>query len=432
MELLRALVRIDTSNPPGREREAINLLGRLLAGAGIEPTILARNSERPNLLARVRGRGQAPPLLLYGHVDVVPAAADGWTRNPFAGDVVDGQVWGRGTLDMKGGVAMLVTAFVRAAKQEDAPPGDLLLAVNSDEETGGHHGARFLVDEHAGWFSGVRHALSEFGGYTHHVGGRRLYPIQVAQKRRCVLRATVRGAGGHSATPLRGQTMARLAAVLRALDRRRLPAHVTPIVRAMVLVMAEGLPAWQRAGLRALVRPRATAPVLRIAGPLAADLDPLFRNTLAATVARAGEARNVLPAAASLELDGRLLPGQEPEDLVREATAILPRDVTLEVLERDPPAVRRHPDLELVPLLSEVLREEDPAGHPFPLVTPGMTDARIYDALGIQTYGFLPMRLPPGLMPRLLHAVDERVPVAALDAGARALERVVERYRVRS
>ena len=429
VQLLRSLVRLDSSNPPGGERECIELIAATLRTAGIEPRILARETARPNLVARVPGRGEAPPLLLYGHADVVPAQPGEWRHPPFAGEVVDGEIWGRGTLDMKGGLAMLVTAFLRAANRPAAPPGDLLLAVNADEETGGDLGAAYLIREHAELFGGVRHALSEFGGYTQHVGSRRLYPIQVAQKRRCTLRLTVTGRGGHSASPHRGQASAGLGAALVAIERRRLPAHVTAPVRAMVEAMADGLPATQAAALHALLRPRLTDAILRIAGKQAEDLDPLFRNTAAATIIRAGDAANVLPTTAHAELDGRLVPGHDPDELLSELRTILPREAELQLVRADPPAQRPKPNLELLALLSEVLREEDPHGHPFPLVTAGMTDARHYDRLGIQTYGFLPMRLPRGRLPELLHAPDERVPAAALIAGAAALGRVIERYR---
>jgi acetylornithine deacetylase/succinyl-diaminopimelate desuccinylase-like protein len=333
---------------------------------------------------------------------------------------------------MKGGLAMLATVILQATRPEAQPPGDLLLVVNSDEEAGGDYGAAWLVDEHPDLFDGVRHALSEFGGYSHHVGTRRLYPVQVAQKQRCSLRATIRGEGGHGASPRRGQVAAKLGAALTAIDRRRLPTHLTAPVRLMIDAMAAGLPAPQRAALHLLLRPAATNPVLRLAGSQADDLDPLLRNTATATIIQAGEAWNALPTEAHIDLDGRLVPGHEPAELLDELAAILPADTTLEILRADPPASRTEPDLELLPLLTAVLREEDPQGHPFPLVTAGMTDARHYDKLGIQTYGFLPMRLPPGLMPQLLHATDERIPVAALAPGVAAIRRVVDRYRPHS
>ncbi|MDQ3608668.1 MAG: M20/M25/M40 family metallo-hydrolase, partial [Actinomycetota bacterium] len=261
VELLQRLLRIDSSNPPGRERECIELLAGELRSAGVEPRDHPRDSERPNLVAGLAARGEAPPLLLHGHADVVPAGSERWRHDPFGASIVDGELWGRGALDMKGGLAMLATVFLQATRPDAAPPGDLIFVVNSDEEAGGQHGAAWLVDEHPELFKGVRHALSEFGGYSHHVGGRRLYPVQVAQKRRCSLRATIRGEGGHGASPRRGQVAGKLGAALTAIDRRRLPTHLTAPVRLMIEAMAGGLPAPLQAALRLLLVPAATDPV---------------------------------------------------------------------------------------------------------------------------------------------------------------------------
>ena len=181
-------------------------------------------------------------LLLYGHIDVVPVEGQNWQHPPFEGKNVDGWIWGRGTLDMKGGIAMMLAAFLRAKAEGLTPPGDVLLLVLSDEEAGGDYGARFLVEEHAGLFDGVRYALGEFGGFPLYVGGRRFYPIQVAEKQRCFLRAVVRGPGGHGALPMRGGAMAKLARLLKRLDRRRLPVHVTPVARRFLETMAACCP----------------------------------------------------------------------------------------------------------------------------------------------------------------------------------------------
>lgn len=222
-ELLQALIRFDTSNPPGNEAACIGFIETLLSEAGLETRVMARRADRPNLIARLRGGGRASPILLHGHVDVVPTVGQEWRYPPFAGTIADGFVWGRGALDMKGGVAMLLAALLRFQAEGLSPPGDVILAVLSDEEAGGDFGARFLVEKHPEQFAGVRHAIGEFGGFRLDVAGRRLYPIQVAEKEICSMRATLRGPGGHGALPMRGGAMARLAGLLRRLDNRRLP-----------------------------------------------------------------------------------------------------------------------------------------------------------------------------------------------------------------
>src|SRR5690348_9671952 len=162
-DLLQDLIRFDTSNPPGNERPCLEFVADVLAEAAIESQFLAKETDRPNLIARIEGGGEAPPLLLYGHVDVVPARPEGWTHQPFSGDAADGVIWGRGALDMKGGVAMLIAALLRVAGRASPPAADLILVLTSDEERGSRLGAKFLVDEHPDVFSGVRYAFSEIG-----------------------------------------------------------------------------------------------------------------------------------------------------------------------------------------------------------------------------------------------------------------------------
>ena len=427
VELLRQLLRYDTTNPPGNEADCIAFVREQLASVGVEAHVYAREPARPNLIARLPGDGRAAPLLLQGHVDVVTTAGQRWTQPPFEGVLVDGEIWGRGALDMKAGVAMLVHAVLRAQAEGVRPPGDLVLCVLADEEHGGDFGARFLVEQHPELFDGIRYALGEFGGFSQELGGRRFYPIQVAEKQICWLRATVRGAGGHGAMINRGGATARLARLLGDLDRGRLPVHVTPVVRRSLETMAEALPRAQATVLRSLLRPRLTDAALRLVGPHARLLEPQLRNTVNATIIRGGEKINVVPSEIHVELDGRSLPGHGPDALVSELRALVGDDIELELVRHDPgPAA---PDLGLFDTLAGVLRELDPQGIPVPLLQVGVTDARFFSRLGIQTYGFLPMRLPPGFaFAPLIHAADERIPVEALEFGAEAVWRAIARF----
>ena len=426
VEVLRELIRFDTSNPPGNERACLEFVAETLAATGIDSRLVAKEPERPNLVARLPGEGKAPPLLLYGHVDVVPAQVSEWKYPPFSGDLVDDVVWGRGALDMKGGVAMLVAALVSAAN-ESPLESDLVFVLTSDEERGSRHGAKFLVEEHADLFQNVRYALGEIGGFTEWVGKRRLYPIQVAEKQRCLLRATVRGAGGHPSTVVRGTAAAKLGRLLRRLDTKRLPAHVAPTAREMLGAMAEALPSYERLALRGLAREPATNPLLRVVGRTAAPLDAILHNTATPTVIHGGENSNVIPTEISVELDGRVLPGQRPEDLVRELEDFAGDLADFELLEVEPPPPAE-PDLTLYPMLADVLRRRDPDGVPIPALLPGYTDARYFGQLGIQTYGFLPMRLPTEITVDLIHAPDERVPADAIRFGTECLVEAIRKY----
>ena len=426
VELLQALLRFDTTNPPGNEAACIDFIRGLLDEAGCESDVYEQVAGRPNLVSRLPG-GDAPPLLLQGHVDVVTTAGQRWVHPPFGGILAGGEIWGRGALDMKAGVAMLVHAFLRARREGSALPGDLVLVVLADEEAGGNHGARFLVEEHPELFAGIRYALGEFGGFTLHTGGRRFYPIQVAEKQICWLKATVRGPGGHGAMINRGGTVARLGKLLRDLDRKRLPVHVTPVVREMVERMASALPRRQATVLRSLLQPRLTDGALRLLGSAAAQFEPMLRNTVSATIIRGGEKINVVPSEIELELDGRALPGFSPGQLIDELHELAGDDVELELVRHD--AGPTEPDLGLFETLGGVIRELDPEGIPVPLLQIGVTDGRFFSRLGVQTYGFLPMRLPPEFaFTKLIHAADERIPVDAVEFGAEAVWRAIQRF----
>jgi acetylornithine deacetylase/succinyl-diaminopimelate desuccinylase-like protein len=426
VELLRELIRFDTSNPPGNERPCIEYVADVLRGSGVEPLIVG-DPERPNLVARLAGTGESPPLLLYGHVDVVPADPAEWQHDPFAADLVDGVVWGRGALDMKAGVAMLVSAFLRGTGEP--PPADLILTLASDEEAGSRLGAKLLVEEHAELFDGVRFALSEIGGFTEWVGGRRLYPIQVAEKQRCLIRATIHGAGGHPSTVVRDTAASNLGKLLTRLDKRRLPVHLTPVVREMLAAMAGALPLHERLALRPLTMPALTDRILDLFGKDAESLDPLLHNTATPTFVRGGDSSNVVPTEIVVEFDGRVLPGHTPQDLVSELEGLLDGPVDLELIDAEP-ASRPDPDLTLYQMLADVLREHDPGGTPMPTLIPGYTDARYFAQLGIQTYGFLPMRLPKQITTALIHAPDERIPAEAVEFGADCVYDAIRRYTV--
>ena len=427
VELLRELIRFDTTNPPGDERECIEHVQRLLAAAGVESQLYARDPARPNLVARLAGSGSGSPLLLYGHVDVVPTAGQQWAHPPFAAELVDGVVWGRGALDMKSGVAMMVTAFMRAKVEGRVPPGGIVLCVLADEEHGGDYGAKFLAEQRPETLAGVKHAFGEVGGISYEVAGKRFYPIQVAEKRMCQMQATVRGPGGHAARPMRGGAMARLGQMLRALDRKRTPVHITPVARQMIESMAAALPGSKGIVLRRLLDPHTTDWALRLMGEQGRALEGVLRNTVNATIVRGGTAVNVIPATIEVELDGRLLPGYGPDDLLAELAAIIGTDIELEVVRYDEgPA---DADLAYYDALATVLRELDPDGVPIPMLLPAVTDARHLSPLGIQTYGFLPLKLPAGFpATTLAHAADERVPADAVRFGAEAVYRALERY----
>lgn len=430
VEILQNLIRFDTTNPPGNEAECIAYVNSLLREAGFETTLLARDPNRPNLIARLKGQGTAPPLLIYGHVDVVTTLGQAWTHPPFEGVIADGCIWGRGALDMKGAVAMMLAAFLRARVENLSAAGDIVLAVLSDEEGGGDYGAKYLVESYPDHFKDIRYALGEFGGARFYFGRNKLYPIMVAEKQICWMRTHLLGPGGHGSVPVRGSAMAKLAHLLQKLDGRRLPVHITPAARQMVEGMASALPFPQNLVLRQLLNPRLTDFILRFLGTRGQGLQPLFHNTVNATIVRGGDTINVIPSEISLELDGRLLPGFKPDDIIAELHRLVGNEVEFDVVRHDPGPPE--PDLGFFDTLAGILREADPGALPVPMLMPGVTDGRFFSQLGIQTYGFMPMNLPRGLeLLKKAHAADECIPVESLEFGANAIYQALQRYRAK-
>lgn len=427
VELLKGLIRFDTTNPPGNEQDCIAFINDRLNQAGFETVVLSKAPRRPNLVTRLPGRGDAPPLLLYGHVDVVPVAGQQWTHPPFEARIADECVWGRGAVDMKGGVAMMLAALLQARAEGFVPAGDIVFAAVSDEEAGGDFGARFLVEEHPHLFEGIRYAIGELGGFAMWVGATKFYPIQIAEKQICWMKATTRGPGGHGSLPLRGGAMAKMGHVLQSMDDKRLPVHISEPTRQMIEAMAAGLSFPAGTLLRQLLVPQLTDGILHILGDRGEIFQPLLRNTVNATVIKGGEKVNVIPSAITVEIDGRLLPGFGPQDMLHELRAIIGADVDLEVVRADSgPA---EPDLGFLPFLAGILTDADPGSVPVPFIVPAVTDARLFSRLGIQTYGFTPMNLPPGFsFMGIVHAANERIPLKAVHFGTRAIYRAIERY----
>ena len=319
---------------------------------------------------------------------------------------------------------MMLTAMLRAKREGLVPAGDVVLAVLSDEERLGFFGARYAVETHASLFEGVHYGIGEFGGFTFHMGGRKFYPIQIQEKQICIAKASVRGQGGHPSYQLREGVMSQLGDTLVKLAQRRAPVRITPMARKTIEGFASGLPFPASLVLRSLLTPGLTDIVLRLLGNQGKAIHPLFRNIVNAWAVSGTSA----PSEAEVQLLGFLLPGQTPADMLAELRPVLGDRVQLEevLFNPGPP----EPDMGLFNTLADILREADPEGTPVPLLVPFATDACFFGRLGIQTYGFTPMKLPRGLnLWDLAHGADERIPVDAVQFGADALYKLLQRYR---
>ncbi len=426
-EILRQLVRFDTTNPPGNEAECIHYIHKLLTDAGIEAQVLAIDEKRPNLVTRLQGRGEAPPLLLQGHIDVVTTANQSWQHPPFEGQSIDGYIWGRGTLDMKGGVAMMLAALLDAKTEGESLPGDIIFTALSDEESGGEVGAKFLVEQHADLFKDVRYALGEVGGFTSYIDGKKFYCVQVLEKQMCWLKAVLRGPGGHGSIPMHSGAVAKLGHLLQQLDQHRLPVHIHPVMHQMLEIMANALTSSPTGPLlHQLLDPARANAVLDQLGPHAHFFDPILHNTVNVTIIQGGHKVNVIPSEIVLEMDGRLLPGYTPDDMFQELHELVGNDVEFELMRYG--EGRTEANMGFFDTLVDIMHDADPDGIVVPILMPAVTDGRYFSQLGIQTYGFLPMDLHEGFdFLRAIHTADERIPVAALDFGTHAIHEAMRR-----
>jgi len=424
-DLLQELIQFETVNPPGNERDCIEWLGDLLDAYGIEYDTYAADPDRPNLLARVPG-GDASPLLLYGHVDVVPVEEDEWSHDPFAGTINDGYIWGRGALDMKSGVAMFLSVFLRAAVADERPAGDLLFLAVSDEEGGGDDGMGFLVEEHPELFADVEYALGEFGGFNFDAGGVETYPIQVNEKQVCWMEVTFRGQSGHASLPTPDTAMGKMASFVEAVDGERLPVHVTPPVESMIEVFVDAVPPSLGEMLETLRDPERTDEMLDRMGEQGRLFDALLHNTANVTRVRGGDKENVVPGEVTVFLDCRLVPGQEPEDVIGELSALTDADPEFDIVRYDPGPSGT--DMGLFDELAGHLEAAAEGSTAIPFVMFGGTDGRHLAKVGVQSYGYTPMQVGDIPFLDLAHSSDERIPVEAVGWGADRVYDAVRGY----
>ena len=429
VEHLRAMLRIDTTNPPGAESACADYLAETLRADGLEPTLVEKVKGRANVVARIKGNGAAPPLLLGAHLDVVEADPKRWRHAPFSGDIADGCIWGRGALDMKNMAAMAVMA-VKLLKRSGAKlRRDVIFAGVADEEAGCDVGSRFLVDEHPELVR-AEYALGEVGGFTLHVQGRRFYPIMVAEKGLCWLRVRARGTPGHGSLPREDNANVRLARAVARLGRRRLPQHTTSFVTEFVQRVGATLPLPQRLILERVLDPRTAPAVLKLLPDrsLARSFAAVLSNTASPTVLRGGNKTNVIPAEATCEIDGRILPGQTESSFLGELRDAIGRDLEFEILKSAPPVVTSE-KTPLFETLCRTLLRHDPEALPVPYLMPGFTDAKSWSRLGTKCYGFVPLKLDAGVrFGDLFHGDDERVPLDGFRWGVKVLYEAVRDF----
>jgi acetylornithine deacetylase/succinyl-diaminopimelate desuccinylase-like protein len=411
VDLLQRLIRLDTTNPPGNETAAAELLRDYLEAAGVECELYARVPERANLVARIRGTSGGPSLALLSHTDVVLADPSEWERDPFGGELVGEEVWGRGALDMKGEVAASAVALASLAREGWRGSGDLIFVAAADEEVGDGFGLQWLVEEHP---AAVRadFSLNEGAGDRVELGGQVLYLCATGEKMSSPFLLRVHGRSGHASMPSIGDNaLVKAAPLVARLGAFQVEPQLIPEVEGFLTALLGAVPP----ATDALARARSIA-------PLAAELiEPLLGMTVSPTRARASDKRNVIPALCEITVDVRLLPGQTPEQAEAALRACLGSgDYDLVNIERQG-GTRSSIGGPLWDAVREFVEAEEPGARPAPICVAGFTDSHwLREAFGTVAYGFFPAReLDSETAARLIHSANERVPVSDLELGVR-------------
>ena len=421
IEILRDLIRIDTTNDgtdsgPG-EAAAAEYVESSLRAAGLEvERFSTTSSRRQAVAARLPGSDpKRPRLLLHGHLDVVPARASDWTVPPFGAEVHDDMVWGRGAVDMKDMDAMLIALARAWSRSGMRAERDLVFLFLPDEEAGGQHGSHWVVDHRPDILDGVSEGVSEVGGFSLTLpDDRRLYLIQTAEKGIAWMRLIAEGTAGHGSALTGDNAVTEVAAAISRIGKHRWPVKLSPTAQHMVAAISEAY------GIELeLEDPVALA---RQLGPVARFIGAGTRNTSNPTMLEAGYKANVIPGEATAVVDGRYVPGEE-HAFLDEIDRLLGPHVRREFINHDV-ALEASYDVPLVDAMRAAIDAEDPGSMVAPYLLSAGTDAKAFSRLGVQGYGFSPLRLPPDLdFTALFHGVDERVPIDAVTFGVRALDR---------
>ncbi|MFM1910299.1 MAG: hypothetical protein RLZZ545_997 [Actinomycetota bacterium] len=422
VKICQELIRIPSINygeGKGDEKAVAEYIVASLREVGISSQIYESAPNRCNVIARLEGRDRSRPgLVVHGHIDVVPANAQDWSVDPFAAEIRDGMIWGRGAVDMKNMDAMILAIVRKWAKTGYKPPRDIVLAFFADEEAGMTFGSRWMAAEHPEVFAGCSEAISEVGGFSVTVtGGKRLYFVEAAQKGIHWMRLTAQGRAGHGSMMNPENALTKLTEAVAKIGRYQWPQRYTRTVKILFSKIAEATgKRYDESDLR---------PLLAEIGPTERMIGATLQNTANPTMLEAGYKANVIPGSASAVIDGRFLPGYEDElnETIRE---IIGPDITIETISRD---IALEIDFEgdLVEAMCAAIKRFDPDGIPVPYLMSGGTDNKALSELGIIGYGFSPLKLPADLdFMALFHGVDERVPISGLEFGVRVLEDFLE------
>lgn len=426
LRLLRNLIQIETSNPPGNETAAALFLRDLLAMEGIPSEIIESAPGRGNLIARLPGDGSKPAMILLGHLDVVPAEPSEWSVPPFSAEVRDGMIWGRGALDMKGMVAMEVTTILRLKRDHVPLAGDLILVLAADEEAGGKYGAEFLVQNH--WDKIEAKYLFNEGSVGVRKMGLNLYPIQVAEKGVAWMKITAHGRSGHGSMPTGDNAVVLLTEAIHRLSTHPFPVEKTDAVAAFLDRLSPHLPFPKGWVARHFFHPLLGPLIQKMARHLLSEdraIAAVLSHTISPTMLQAGYKANVIPSEASATIDARILPGETPEGFRKQVQKIIGENFDLELLMSSRPN-RSDFRTDYFRAIEEAIRRQDPTAVTAPILSAGATDSRFFREKGVISYGIIPLLLTPEELEGL-HGKDERIPVDGLEKGAQIIYDTVKK-----
>lgn len=427
--LLQDLLRIDTTNPPGNETACARYIAGVLEAEGIETVLLEKEPGRGNLIARLRGTGELPPLLLMAHMDVVISEPERWTHPPFAAEIADGYLWGRGAVDTKNLLAAEIIAMLLLRRTAEPLRRDVILMANADEEVGVGVGARWVVMEHSDLIR-AEYAINEGGGDSQVLAnGRRFMGIQVAEKGNSPFRLIARGRPGHGSVQIEENAVVRLGEAIATLGRAELPLRLTETMRGYVTGIAALVDPAERDLWLGLLDPatvRASLRTLPVSDEMRRVLAAQLFNTVVPTMLTAGSRVNVIPSSAEATVDSRVVPGMTREEHLAELRAVLGDDVDIE-FKGQAPWLESSLDSPLFAVIESVMAELDPGVPVLPTLCTGGTDAKWVSSLGTKVYGFFPMQYEAGVMD-LVHGHDERISISNLAFGTRVLFETVRRF----
>jgi acetylornithine deacetylase/succinyl-diaminopimelate desuccinylase-like protein len=413
VELLQELIRLDTVNPPGNETRAAELLREYLGDHGVESELYAKVPDRANLVARIPGQGTGPRLVLLSHTDTVLADPAEWTTGPWSGELREGQIWGRGALDMKGQVVASAVTIASLAREGFEPGGDLIFAACADEEVGEGFGLQWLCKAHPEAVH-AEYCVNEGGGDRLLLGGRVFYACSTAEKMSAPYRLTVRGRSGHASRPgIADNALVKAATLVELLGRFQDKPEIGPEVAAFLQAVCGEVPPPERAV-------EAARAVHLLAGDM---VEPLLGTTMAPTMISASQKRNVIPARCDVTVDCRILPEHTQDEVEAQVRELLDGvDFGFEWIEAQG-GTRSPLDTPLWDVIESFIADEEPEAQLIPLLLSGFTDSHwLREAFGTVAYGFFPMRaMEPEVAARLIHSADERIELDDLELGVRFL-----------